>query len=416
MHEVAAAAVVEVELVDSVAVHLAVALVDEPAALPAQELELRGGQDTLEDEEPIALEAASVLVGDVGGRGGHVALRVEGPQTLSHEAAAVFSFGCEFLSFLAMSDDLGLRRGVEGRVAYHAAADGPPRAHRHAELELNLVVSGTASYLLGERRYELTAGTLTWLFPGQDHVLVDESGDHELWWAVFSPALVARTATTPAALPLLEHDPAGRFSRRLHARRVPVLEALLRELRDADPIDDALLNAGLGYLLVLAWRAFLDSEDVVAGAGVHPAVESVARRLRADPGAGGLGELARAAGLSPSHLSRLFKAQTGVSITRFRNQRRLERFRALYGDGRRTTALAAALDAGFGSYAQFYRVVRAETARSPSGMRAASQAGAGAAAARTRAREEPSASSMKITSAAHTSAKPARRDSGIGSP
>ncbi len=123
-----------------------------------------------------------------------------------------------------------------------------------------------------------------------------------------------------------------------------------------------------------------------------------------------------AAGLSPSHLSRLFKAQTGVSITRFRNQRRLERFRALYGDGRRTTALAAALDAGFGSYAQFYRVVRAETARSPSGLRAASQAGAGAAAARTRAREEPSASSMKITSAAHTSAKPARRDSGIGSP
>jgi AraC-like DNA-binding protein len=117
-----------------------------------------------------------------------------------------------------------------------------------------------------------------------------------------------------------------------------------------------------------AWRAFLDSDDVVAGAEVHPAVETVARRLRGDPDAGDLAELARMAGLSPSHLSRVFKAQTGVSITRFRNQRRLERFRVLYGDGRRTTALAAALEAGFGSYAQFYRVVRAETGRSPSGL------------------------------------------------
>src|SRR5919204_2219044 len=108
-----------------------------------------------------------------------------------------------------MTDDLGLRRGVDGRVARHVAADGPPRAHRHAELELNLVVRGTASYLLRERRYELTTGTLTWLFPGQEHVLVDESPDHELWWAVFRPGLVARTATTPPTLPLLEHDPSG---------------------------------------------------------------------------------------------------------------------------------------------------------------------------------------------------------------
>jgi hypothetical protein len=34
----------------------------------------------------------------------------------------------------------------------------------------------------------------------------------------------------------------------------------------------------------------------------------------------------------------------------------------LYGNGRRTTALAAAHKAGFGSYAQFYRVVRHEPA------------------------------------------------------
>jgi AraC-like DNA-binding protein len=79
--------------------------------------------------------------------------------------------------------------------------------------------------------------------------------------------------------------------------------------------------------------------------------------------------ICRASRLSPSHLSRIFKAQTGVSIGGFRNQQRLQRFLALYGRGRRTTALAAALEAGFGSYTQFHRVFREQTGRSPSALR-----------------------------------------------
>ena len=182
-----------------------------------------------------------------------------------------------------MSEDLGLADDVDGRVVRHVAGDHRPRPHRHAELELNLVVRGTATYLLGERRYELTPGTLTWLFPGQEHVLVDESRDHELWWAVFTPSLIARTATTPQMEVLHEENPAGEFSRRLAPQRARRLEALLRELRAAEEVDHALLNAGLSYLLGLAWRAFVDSDEVIEGVDVHPAVETVARMLRADP-------------------------------------------------------------------------------------------------------------------------------------
>jgi AraC-like DNA-binding protein len=58
-------------------------------------------------------------------------------------------------------------------------------------------------------------------------------------------------------------------------------------------------------------------------------------------------------------------------ISWFRNQQRLQRFLRLYGTGRRTTALAAALEAGFGSYAQFYRVFRQQAGRSPSALRTA---------------------------------------------
>jgi AraC-like DNA-binding protein len=270
-----------------------------------------------------------------------------------------------------MNEDLGVRAGLSGRVVRHRVGDVRPRAHHHAELEVNLVVRGTASYLLGDRRYALTPGTLTWLFPGQDHVLVDESFDHELWWAVFRPGLVAQIATAPHARPLLEEDPVGRFSRRLDSGRVRRISALFRDVQDAETVDDVLANTGLAYLLSFAWRAFLDSDDVVQGVDLHPAVETVARMLRADPDAGNLAALARAACLSSSHLSRIFKEQTGVSISRFRNQQRLERFLRLYGRGRRTTALTAALEAGFGSYAQFYRVFREQVGRSPSALRTA---------------------------------------------
>lgn len=60
----------------------------------------------------------------------------------------------------------------------------------------------------------------------------------------------------------------------------------------------------------------------------------------------------------------------GISISRFRNQQRLERFLSIAGDGQHSSTLAAAHAAGFGSYAQFYRVFRDATGGSPSTARA----------------------------------------------
>jgi AraC-like DNA-binding protein len=143
-----------------------------------------------------------------------------------------------------------------------------------------------------------------------------------------------------------------------------------REAHDAaGGNDDGVSRVGAGVADHVVGLLVADVLDDVARAGavvreqVHGAV------VLAYVDAGNLGDLAREAGLSPSHLSRTFKAQTGISITRFRNQRRLEHFRESYGDGRHTTTMAAALEAGFGSYAQFYRVYRSETGINPASGR-----------------------------------------------
>jgi AraC-like DNA-binding protein len=269
-----------------------------------------------------------------------------------------------------MLEHLELPAGLDGRVVRQLVGEVRPRPHRHAELEVNLVVRGTATYLLGERRYQLTPGTLAWLFPGQDHLLVDQSDDHELWWAVFRPRLVARVATLPHLAPLQADDPVGEYCRHIGAAGVRRLLTLFEEVWRAESRDPVLANAGLAYLLTVGWRAFLDSADVVGSVDVHPAVRAAARLLQAEPNTDSdLAGLARRVGLSPTHLSRLFAAQIGVPLTRYRNQHRLHRFLSDYGDGTRTTALAAALAAGFGSYAQFYRVFRHETGRAPASLR-----------------------------------------------
>lgn len=85
-----------------------------------------------------------------------------------------------------------------------------------------------------------------------------------------------------------------------------------------------------------------------------PIVERVLKLLVDDPVASNQ-RLARAIGISPAHLSRVFKSDMGVSLVEYRNRLRVERFLRLVDDSGRNL-LDAALHAGFGSYAQFYRV------------------------------------------------------------
>jgi AraC-like DNA-binding protein len=67
--------------------------------------------------------------------------------------------------------------------------------------------------------------------------------------------------------------------------------------------------------------------------------------------------LASATHTTPRTLGKHFRAQVGVSLLDYRNRIRVERFLSLVErDGQ--NLLAAALEAGFGSYAQFHRVFR----------------------------------------------------------
>lgn len=249
----------------------------------------------------------------------------------------------------------------------YANPAGANRRHHHAELELNLVTRGNGTYLLGNRHYQIRRGDLLWLFPTQEHVLIEQTPDFEMWVVVFRRRLIKRSATDSSALPLQQRSFSGNSCRRLRPHDLARFEELFGQLLNADN-EPGLLNAGLAYALLQAWKSF-DRAGEVPARSVHPAVERAARMLLSDENSYSLPQLARRVDLSPSRLSRLFKQQTGLSIVEFRNRQRIQRFLDRYegerAAGEQSTLLSSALSAGFGSYPQFHRVFRQVAGCSP---------------------------------------------------
>jgi AraC-like DNA-binding protein len=96
-------------------------------------------------------------------------------------------------------------------------------------------------------------------------------------------------------------------------------------------------------------------------------VDAVRERLTADPRTGLL-TLARHVSVSPYHLSRIFAAETGQTISSYRNCLRARIVLEHVANGDRSLARVAA-ELGFADHAHLTRVVRREAGAPPSTLR-----------------------------------------------
>jgi AraC-like DNA-binding protein len=115
----------------------------------------------------------------------------------------------------------------------------------------------------------------------------------------------------------------------------------------------------------------VDSARVASGRPANHAalVDGVRERLAADPN-WTLTALATDLAVSPHHLSRIFRAATGDTISRHRMRIRARMALERLTNGERDLAWIAA-DTGFADQAHLTRVLREETAETPSALRAA---------------------------------------------
>jgi len=289
-----------------------------------------------------------------------------------------------------MLEDLKLRKGYDGFLYLAESIRNPPRlmSHHHVELELNLVVKGTITYVVGGKRYIFQPMTLLWLFPEQEHQLVDRSSDAQNYVVVFKPSLIARSCRTPAYAGLkdtqYEHD--GILNTMLKPDSFDlvrkIMDSLMQGALDADLLNQEAgfgvrpgfsfehgdpdgLNAGLHHLLLLCWRCQRTGKVLADPVTLHPSVDRAIKLLSSIDWPHDLATLARTCGVSESHLSRLFHQQIGVSLTRYRNSLRLSRFWQEYRSPTQRNLTEAVYAAGFGSYAQFYKVFVQAYGRGP---------------------------------------------------
>jgi AraC-like DNA-binding protein len=247
---------------------------------------------------------------------------------------------------------------VLGGVWYFTSTSTKFPVHTQHELEFNLVVRGSGRLLVEGREQELLPGMLVWLPAGPSHGLVSVSSDLALWVASFRPEFVDDLRQLDGSLSVgggvrtTWPDPAD-----FAALSRECFELLLHSR------ESAAFNQRLADLLLRAWRT---RDRVPFERPTHTSVTRAARLLNGPDGPSSTPALARRVGLHRNYLVPLFREQMGVTLLHFRNHARVQRFVKILGERDGRNALGASLEAGFNSYAQFFRVFGQVTGWTPS--------------------------------------------------
>jgi AraC-like DNA-binding protein len=241
-------------------------------------------------------------------------------------------------------------RGCIGKVWDYRNKGHQGFLHYHAEVEVNVVLEGSARCIVGNRTYPLTPGTLIWMPSRRRHLLFDKSPDLRMWIAIALPGPLGIRELSRSA-PSADEPP---LCKRVSLRTLTHISSLMREIA-ATPEPAGLFNAGLVYALWKTWDAHRREARAPENSALHSAVQKAIALMQKDPDGLPIPELARRAGLSPSRFTEVFNRDTGMTPVEFRNRQRIEKFLRLRCGRNPPTMLAAAYLSGFGSYPQFFR-------------------------------------------------------------
>jgi AraC-like DNA-binding protein len=258
------------------------------------------------------------------------------------------------------------------------ARDYPKPRHFHAQLELLIMMRGSAQVRVGGALYAVHAGQLVWQLPGVEHAVHDVSSDCKLRVIHVEPDLCAQVA-----LELGMHGGAskavypgsGSFTGWAHELGAlvcgrPVVDLAQRdfdslmELCHTTCVDASLstedMPSRLRSALSTAWRATRRDHD-----SRRPlSLVEVGSCLLFDEPSLERSVLSHALDVSEGYLSRRFQSELGISFAEQRARLRIARF-VTHVARDQWSYLDAALAAGFGSYSQLHRVFTRVVSESP---------------------------------------------------
>lgn len=139
----------------------------------------------------------------------------------------------------------------------------------------------------------------------------------------------------------------------------------LSSLKDEDEMFEAKFKAELLDMIIIIAGEMVTQEDKRTGGKVVDIIPQVAKRIQQHLGDEiTLNGLSEEFGISPCYLSRCFKANMGMSLTKFINNARIVEAQRLIKDGY-TSVTAVAMGVGFSNITHFERVFKETVGISP---------------------------------------------------
>lgn len=202
----------------------------------------------------------------------------------------------------------------------------PGQIHYHDTWEVYYLTDGSCRYFIGNTTYCLNTGDLVVIPPGVIHNVIYDSSTHSRMLINCSAHYI-----DPVCVPCLEQvihfspDP-------VLARQVAGLfEKIHAEFAQQDAYCLPICHSHLTRLLVLLCRSSASRSNLTSGS---PFVQDAVRYIHENfAGRLTLTETARYCAVSPEHLSRVFRRETGFGFNEYVNIYRLKRAESILKSG-----------------------------------------------------------------------------------
>lgn len=250
-----------------------------------------------------------------------------------------------------------MRKNEYIECSFHAGKVESVTKHYHGWLELYYLQSGSGSCLIENTLFSLKSGDIMIIPPGLIHqnsyssktrtrLLINIAEHH---YPDFVPAMLG-----------------GRYvfrNPKVNAEVFEIMKSIERECSKADAYSEKLLGGEIYRLFVMLARNENEyTEDIALSPCVKAALEFIDRNYNTDLSAT---TIAGEVFVSRSHLSRVFKKETGIELVKYITNVRMKHAEQLLKEGKKKSVTEIAQACGFTDSNYFSYVFKKTTGLSP---------------------------------------------------
>lgn len=247
--------------------------------------------------------------------------------------------------------------------------------HTHDSCEILFCLSGGENFLIGDKLYETNDGDLFVINNYEAHkIKYNASLDISRFVMQISPEFLHHASTVDTDLSKCFYARSGEFSHKIYLdeNQIKYLRSLFCEIRDNDGYALDLLNySAVLRILVFINRIFFEQnqpgnlvrKDLLDNETIQKVIEYINLNYQNDNASLSIDALSKYTYTSANQLNRIFKKNTGTTISKYILSKRISEAKKLLARGFSVTDTASAT--GFRDYANFIRVFKKTVGVSP---------------------------------------------------